>query len=106
MHLAHIKRLFAERIILKQVIEDEIRQYVKDLKSMNLEIISLCNMSREHCKECPNAWRSQNLGRSKIDLEIIKNLFKELNQLGYTGKTGLHSYNEPLMDKRIYEIIK
>jgi radical SAM protein with 4Fe4S-binding SPASM domain len=88
------------------MIRKEIKKYVEDLKSMNLEITSLCNMSKDHCTQCPNDWRAKNFGVTKIDLEVIKRFFKELNELGYTGATGLHSYNEPLMDKRIYHIIE
>ena len=84
--------------------KEQITEYIQDLQSVNLEITSLCNMSKEHCTQCPNAWRMENFGQTNIKTEVIERFFKELNGYGYTGLTAFHSYNEPLMDKRIYDI--
>ena len=67
-------------------------------------------MSREHdghdgCPACPVALRTKTFGSFRLDMDVMEKLFKELHSLGYTGLTGLHHYNEPLIDKRIWDII-
>ena len=83
-----------------------VQEYIQSLKSINLEITSLCNMSKEHCTQCPNAWRAQKFGNTKIKTPLIEQFFKDLASNQYTGLTAFHSYNEPLMDKRIFDIIE
>ena len=85
---------------------EEMRQYARELDTINLETISSCNYGKIHCKQCPVDTRTKMFGRHKLSMETIRSIIEDLNTLGYRGTSFFHSYNEPLLDKRIYEIIR
>jgi MoaA/NifB/PqqE/SkfB family radical SAM enzyme len=81
-------------------------QYAQELDTINLETHSACNYSKIHCNQCPVATRTEMFGKHKLSMDVIQSIFEDLNTLGYRGTSFFHSYNEALMDKRIYDIIK
>ena len=85
--------------------ESQLSRYFKNLKSVNIETISSCNLSTVHPK-CPIKEREKCFGKNILDIKAIENIFETLNNYGYTGLTGLHHYSEPLIDKRIVDIVK
>lgn len=70
-------------------------------RNICIETSSLCNRK---CNYCPVAYYP----RQKIDMpEIV--FFRIINQLAekkYRGMIGLHWYNEPLLDKRLFKFIE
>lgn len=81
-------------------------QYISELKSINIETISRCNMEKDHCNECPIVARSEVFGNFVLPFDVITNLVKELSEHGYKGRTGFHHYSDPMVDKRIFDIVE
>jgi len=81
-------------------------QYISELKSINIETHSRCNMEKDHCDECPIVARSEVFGNFILPLDTITNFVKELGEHGYKGLTGFHHYSEPMADKRIFDIVE
>jgi len=81
-------------------------QYAQELNTINLETHSACNYSKIHCTQCPVATRTEMFGKHKLSMDVIQTIFEDLNTLEYRNTSFFHSYNESLMDKRIYNIIK
>ncbi len=85
---------------------NEIKEYFQEIEELNIETHSACNYASVHCDLCPVSTRTEMFGNFKLETDVIYSLFDDLNFLGYTGRSLFHSYNEPLMDKRIYDILK
>ena len=84
----------------------EIKEYIQELEELNIETHSACNYASLHCDLCPVSARAEMFGHFKLETDVIYSFFDDLNFLGYTGRSYFHSYNEALMDKRIYDILK
>lgn len=67
------------------------------------ELSNICNMSHIH-KKCPLYLERNN--PIILSTDIILNILKELNDMKYENTIGFHTYNEPLMDDRLYFLIK
>jgi radical SAM protein with 4Fe4S-binding SPASM domain len=65
-----------------------------------LETISGCN---RRCSYCPN--KEHYRGNHLMPIELIHKIIDDLADLGFKGKICPHFYGEPLMDKRLPEII-
>ncbi len=67
-------------------------------------LIETCSMCNRRCHFCPVAYypRPKKLMRWHLYAKIIS----ELKEIGFAGKIGLHSYNEPLLDKRLPRLIR
>ena len=65
-----------------------------------LETNSLCNRK---CWFCPNAYNTR--PNELMPLDLIEKVGEDLKRLKYQGRIVLYIYNEPLLDKRIDEII-
>jgi radical SAM protein with 4Fe4S-binding SPASM domain len=70
---------------------------------LNLETMNTCNRSCFFCKFGDRKFAEE---KSKMSYELIGKILDELSDLGYKGSIRLHHVNEPMLDKRIYEIIK
>ena len=66
-----------------------------------IETTSICN---RRCSYCPNSKYYR--GNFHMDTKIINKILKELKELDYRGTFCFHLFNEPLIDKRLPEIIK
>ena len=71
-------------------------------KILNLETMNTCNRS---CFFCKFGNRKAEEEKSKMSIEVIEKILQELIDLDYTGSVRLHHVNEPMLDKRIYDII-
>lgn len=71
-------------------------------KILNLETINICNRSCFFCKFGNRKFLEE---KSTMSIEVIEKILKELLSLNYEGSIRLHHVNEPMMDKRIYDII-
>lgn len=72
-------------------------------KIVNLETINICNRSCFFCKFGNRKFQEE---KSTMSYELIEKILKELIDLNYQGSIRLHHVNEPMIDKRIYNIIK
>lgn len=57
-------------------------------------------------RDCPYCNRPDNDPKMFLSMEKIKDVLSQLSKLGYKGRLSFHSFNEPLTDKRLVEIIK
>jgi len=85
--------------------EKQIQEFIEQLDSVNIETTNRCNMLKEH-KKCPLAKRREKFGDCVLDVKVIKDVLRMLNEYGFKGRIGLHHYAEPLVDERILDIIK
>lgn len=84
---------------LEQNIEDNILKYTNRI---SFELSNLCNYSRYHLK-CP-------LNKSKdekkiLSLNVIEKVLKEISAYDFSGTIAFHTYNEPLIDPRLFYIV-
>lgn len=89
----------------KQDGAERIKQFFKEIQSINIETTNRCNMIDQH-PFCPLHRRREKFGDCLLDTMVIENLFKELHRWEFSGRLGLHHYSEPLTDKRILSLIR
>ena len=65
-----------------------------------IETTSICN---RRCSYCPNVDHYR--GDHYMSIKLIHKIIDELAQMNYLGKICPHFYGEPLIDKRLPEII-
>lgn len=56
------------------------------------------------CEYCPVSILPKRNGR--ISDEVISSIINQLKDLNYKGSVGFHFINEPMLDKRLFKIIK
>ena len=71
-------------------------------KILNLETINICNRS---CFFCKFGNRKIEEKKQIMQISLIEKILNELKSLNYKGSIRLHHVNEPMLDKRIYEIL-
>lgn len=78
-------------------------------KQLEIETCSMCNRKCPTCirnstpdKTLVSSWFQQNL----LPFEDIERVFSQVNSMGFNSYICLSHYNEPLMDKRIIDIVK
>lgn len=69
--------------------------------SINIETTSICN---RRCQFCPVNYYPRK--RAEMDQKLFSKIINELAKIKFFGRISLHSYNEPLLDKRIVNLIK
>lgn len=80
-------------------IKDNIFKYTNRI---SIELSNLCNYSKMH-KKCP---LNRNNGEKKIlSLDTIKKIIDEVSENDFSGVIAFHTYNEPLIDPRLFYII-
>lgn len=72
-------------------------------KILNLETINICNRK---CFFCKFGNRKIQEPKETMSINVIEKILKELVSIDYNGSIRLHHVNEPMLDKRIYDIIK
>ena len=76
---------------------------LKFTNRVSIELSNICNYSNCHIK-CP---LSKNKNEKTIlPLEIIEKVLIELSTYDFSGTISFHTYNEPLIDPRLFYIIK
>jgi cyclic pyranopterin phosphate synthase len=73
-------------------------------ENVNVETTTWCN---RRCEWCPNSVFDRGLRENQrwMPTKLIHKIIDELGAIGYRGKFSPHSYGEPLLDKRIPELI-
>ena len=78
-------------------------QYKKyGLVSANIETLSSCNRT---CEFCFNHPRFDQRSQGKMSVSLWKSIIDQLSEINFSGRIGPHFYNEPLLDKRLPELI-
>ncbi len=84
---------------LEQKIEKNILKYTNRI---SIELSNLCNYSRQHLK-CP--LNSTSVEKKILSLKVIEGILKEISDYNFAGIISFHTYNEPLIDPRLFYII-
>lgn len=66
-------------------------------------LIETCSMCNRKCKFCPVACYPR--PRRLMPRGLYTKVIDELQEAGFAGRIGLHSYNEPLLDRRLPRLI-
>lgn len=74
---------------------------MKLFNTIAIEISSLCNRK---CKFCPNCYFKR--PDEYMSFNTIKHILNNLKSLHYSGRIEFYIYNEPMRDKRLYEILQ
>jgi radical SAM protein with 4Fe4S-binding SPASM domain len=69
---------------------------------VNIETHNLCNRK---CSFCKFGQSKENISASFMPIDIIEQISSELSELKFEGRVHFTGINEPLIDKRITEII-
>ena len=84
---------------LNQDIKDNIFKYTNRI---SIELSNICNYSKIHIR-CP---LNKSMEEKKIlSLNIIKKIIDEIAKNNFSGVIAFHTYNEPLIDPRLFYII-
>ena len=72
---------------------------------VNIETTSFCN---RRCDNCPNSIFNRSLQKNEKLLaeELFKKIIDDLKSIKFTGRISPHSFNEPLLDKRLVRLMK
>lgn len=74
----------------------------KFTKRVSIELSNLCNYASIH-KKCPiNKIKSPIILSSKI----VYSIFNTLKKFSFSGQIAFHTYNEPLIDPRLFKFIE
>jgi sulfatase maturation enzyme AslB (radical SAM superfamily) len=73
----------------------------KHIERVSIELSNLCNYSHLH-KKCPV---SRYTNKKILDSDIFYKVIDELSLLNFSGEVDFHRYNEPMLDKRLFEFI-
>lgn len=72
-----------------------------ELKIVELETFTPCNRK---CSYCPNSTNKRL--PHYLSMETIEKIVSDLKQMGFSGQFSFQFYNEPLLDKRMPEIVE
>lgn len=70
-------------------------------KRISIELSNLCNLSKVH-KSCPLSLVTQ---KEILPLHIIKDIIETCKKYSFKGFIAFHTYNEPLIDPRLFYLI-
>ena len=76
--------------------------YLKYTNRVSFELSNICNLSKCHYK-CPLSKCKKE--KQVLPLKIIKKVLAELKENNYEGMISFHTYNEPLIDPRLFYIV-
>lgn len=74
----------------------------KDIQAVQFQTIDFCNRS---CSFCPNAHGARKTGNMMLP-QVFHTLLRQLEEIEYKGRLSPYLMNEPLMDRRIFDIIR
>ncbi|GKX32241.1 hypothetical protein SH1V18_47210 [Vallitalea longa] len=72
-------------------------------KTIEVETINRCNGS---CAFCPINKHIDPRPFKIMEESLLSSILKQLQEINYSGSFGLYSNNEPLLDKRIIDLLK
>jgi 2-deoxy-scyllo-inosamine dehydrogenase (SAM-dependent)/8-amino-3,8-dideoxy-alpha-D-manno-octulosonate transaminase len=67
---------------------------------VEIEINSMCNRK---CPYCPNSFASRPSGF--MSRELFDRIIAELSEIGFDGRISYHFYGEPLLDRRLPDLV-
>lgn len=85
---------------LKSSLTSLLRRREPLFQALEVEISSPCNLK---CDTCPN--KEHRRPRMELPMDVIEGMVSELRELDYQGAFSPHFYNEPLIDKRLPDIL-
>lgn len=68
--------------------------------AVDIETVSLCNIK---CSYCPNKYYDR--GNHLMPEKLFKKIIDELAEIKYQGRISPHFYGEPLLDKRLADLM-
>lgn len=73
--------------------------------SIDIETTTLCN---RRCKYCPNSIYPRSLEQNEklMSEHTFKKIIDDLKTMGFTGRISPHFFGEPLLDKRLVQLMK
>jgi MoaA/NifB/PqqE/SkfB family radical SAM enzyme len=74
----------------------------RHISRVSIELSNLCNYSHLH-KKCPVSKYTE---KKILESKIVYKVLDELAQYGFRGEIAFHRYNEPMIDKRLYDFIE
>ena len=75
--------------------------FLKYTNRISIELSNICNYAKAHVK-CPLNKQTE---KKILPINIIEKFIKELGEYNYSGTISFHTYNEPLIDPRLFYII-
>ena len=74
-----------------------------DVVSTNIETISTCNRK---CEFCFNHPRFEHRPQGVMEIETWYRIIDQLAEINFAGRIGPHFFNEPLLDKRLPQLLE
>ena len=74
----------------------------KHIMRVSIELSNCCNYANIH-KKCPVSRYEQ---KKVMETEIVHKVLDELAQYNFSGEIDFHRYNEPMIDKRLFDFIE
>jgi radical SAM protein with 4Fe4S-binding SPASM domain len=74
----------------------------KHITRVSFELSNLCNYAHLH-KKCPV---SRYKDKKILETNIVYKVLDELAEYGFSGEIDFHRYNEPMIDKRLFDFIE
>lgn len=74
----------------------------KHITRVSIELSNCCNYTNIH-KKCPVSRYKQ---KKVMDTEIVHKILDELALYNFSGELDFHRYNEPMIDKRLFDFIE
>ena len=72
-------------------------------KYIEIETSVICNRS---CVWCPNHYIVRSKSQKLMQWHLFEKIIGELKSINYSGKIALHNYNEPFLNKRLFNEIE
>jgi radical SAM protein with 4Fe4S-binding SPASM domain len=69
---------------------------------VSIELSNLCNYANIH-KKCP---LSLEVEKKILSSNVVMEVINTLGEFGFTGTIAFHTYNEPLIDPRLFKFIE
>jgi len=74
----------------------------RHITRVSLELSNQCNFSKIH-KKCPVSRYKE---KKVLETEIVYKVLDELSSYDFSGEIDFHRYNEPMIDKRLFDFIE
>lgn len=111
-HHWHKPYTYIRKRILDHLVGRPFREYLRHhyahvgtppLEQVKIETHTTCN---KKCSFCPVPLRADNLRNKWMSMEVFNRIAEELERIDFTGSIFLSVNNEPLMDKRLKEMLR
>jgi len=72
------------------------------IKRVSLELSNMCNYTKIH-KKCPVSRYKE---KKTLETGLVHKVLDELSQYNFSGEIDFHRYNEPMIDKRLFDFFE